>query len=60
MNEIIHQCLPEVLSFLKEVAVGYVVYRIGKNETMSPSSQQTREPRKYLYHNAQKPSPQCP
>jgi len=42
MSEIIQQCLPEVLSFLREVAVGYVLYRIGKNETTLPSGTQAQ------------------
>lgn len=51
MSQIIHQCLPEVLSFLKEVAVGYVLYRIGKNENTLPNAPHSQAAKKYVFRN---------
>jgi len=30
MYDLFQQCLPEVLSFLKDLAVGYILYRVTK------------------------------
>lgn len=30
MDDLLQQCLPEVMSFLKDIAVGYILYKVTK------------------------------
>ena len=56
MHEAIHQYLPELMSFLKDIVVGYIIYRITNGASSTPCSKPPVPRGFHLFRNPVKPS----